>query len=314
MKRFFAVLLAAMLLISAFAGCSSEKAPEENGGESPVAIKIGEKEFTVEDMNCMYVSAFNEIYTDLYYTYASYGIDVSQIMDVSKPLEDQMAGENVSWHDNILTLAKDSATTIVGVYEKALSEGFVLSEEQKKDIDSFDEQIEAFAAENGMTVDEYLFFNYGENASIESLKKVTEIQIFANAYLQDCNEKIEVSEEDIEAYYKANKKDIDTVDFRYYSSFYGKAAEGEEALSQEEAEAQANALAEVHTGEEFNTLAKEYTKDEEQKKLFDEGDATLFAGAGYTSTGIDEVSEWLFDEARTAGETMVYHDEEYHPS
>ena len=311
MKRFFAVLLAAMLLISAFAGCSSEKAPEENGGESPVAIKIGEMEFTVEDMNCMYISAFNEIYTDLYYTYASYGIDVSQIMDVSKPLEDQMAGENVSWHDNILTLAKDSATTIVGVYEKAISEGFVLSEEQKKDIDSFDEQIEAFAAENGMTVDEYLFFNYGEDVSIESLKKVTEIQIFANAYLQDCNEKIEVSEEDIEAYYKANKKDIDTVDFRYYSSFYGEAEEGEEALSQEEAEAQANALAEVHTGEEFNALAKEYTKDEEHKKLFDEGDATLLAGAGYTATGIDEVSEWLFDEARTAGETMVYHDEEY---
>ena len=59
MKRFFAVFLAAMLLISAFAGCSSEKAPEETGGESPVAIKIGNTEFTVEDVDYMYVTTFN---------------------------------------------------------------------------------------------------------------------------------------------------------------------------------------------------------------------------------------------------------------
>lgn len=309
MKKIFAVLIAVMLLVTSFAGCS--------GGVdgSAVAYKVGEREFTVEDMNYMYVSAFNEIYYNLYSYYGSY---LSAIIDISKPLDEQMLSEDKSWHDYLIECAESSVKNIVGVYEEAIANDFVLPEDYQNDIDTFDEQISEIAADNDMTVDEYIEASYGKNISLESVKKMTELQIYSNAYALDYKTKIEVTDDDIWAYYEANKTDIDTVNFRYYTSFYNdetddseETDETEVTLTEEEAMEQAKSLANVHTADEFNALAKEYTTDEEQKALFDESDATLFMGAGYSATGIDEVSEWLFDESREAGDTMIHHDEDY---
>ena len=307
MKKIVAFLLAAILLITVFAGCSGEQKTEESL-PSPVAFKVGEMEFTVEDMNYMYMTSFNDVYNTFYNYYGEY---FSSLLDISKPLEEQMLDENRSWHQYIIEITMDSTKAVAGIYQTAMENGFVLPEEYQKDIDTFDEQLASIAEEVGMTKEEYLYYSYGENVSIEAVKKMTEIQIVSNAYMEAYREGIEVSEEDIEAYYSANKKDIDTVDFQFYTNYYG-AAEGEEpVLTKEEAEAQANSLAAAESKEEFISLAKEFTTDEKQKLAFEEGEPTLFSGASYTSTGIEEVSEWLFDENRKAGDTMVYHDEEY---
>ncbi len=307
MKKIIAFLLAAMLLMTVFAGCSGEQKTEENS-PSPVAFKVGEMEFTVEDMNYMYMTSFNDVYNTFYNYYGEY---LSYILDVSKPLEEQMLDENRSWHQYIIEITMDSTKAIAGVYQTAIENGFVLPEDYQKDIDTFDEQLASLAEEVGMTKEEYLYYSYGEDVSIEAVKKMTEIQIVSNAYMEAYRAGIEVSEEDVEAYYSANKKNIDTVDFQFYTNYYG-AAEGEEpVITKEEAEAQANSLAAAKSKEEFISLAKEFTTDEKQKLAFEEGEPTLFSGASYESTGIEEVSEWLFDESRKAGDTMVYHDEEY---
>ena len=306
MKKIVALLLAAIMMISVFAGCSGET-PEAKG-ESSVALKIGDMEFTTEDMNYMYVVSFNDLYN---YYYSAYGNSISYILDVTKPLEEQMLDENTSWHQYITDIAVGTTKSIVGVYNKVKAEGFVLPEDYQTDLDTLEQQLDEISAESGMTREEYLAANYGGKVSLESIKKMTEIQFYCNAYVQDYKEKIEISEEEIDAYYKENKKDIDAVNFRYYSSFYGEAEGEEKTLTQEEAENQANRISETKTADEFNALAKEFTTDEELKKLFDEGDATLFPSATYSSIGIDEVSEWLFDAARKTGDTMVYHDEQY---
>ncbi|MBQ3531374.1 MAG: peptidylprolyl isomerase [Oscillospiraceae bacterium] len=318
MKRFFAVFLAAMLLISAFAGCSSEKAPEETGGESPVAIKIGNTEFTVEDVDYMYVTTFNDMYN--YYA-STYGNYISAIIDITKPLDEQMIDETTSWHQYIVDYTVNSLKSFTGIYEKAIAEGFVLPEEYQADLDTLEQQLDEIAVSAGMTREEYLSSMYGGRVGIETVKKMTEFRYLVASYAEAYEAEIEVAAEDIEAYYNSNKQNIDTVDFRFYSSYYEDPAEEteteetteekEKVLTQEEAKAQADALAAVHTAEEFNALAKEFTTDEEQKKLFDEGDATLFAGAGYSSTGIEEVSKWLFDESRKQGDTFIHHDEDY---
>ena len=306
MKKILAVLLAVMLLVSAFAGCSGEKAEAKDG--SAIALKIGEHEFTVEDMNYMYVTSFNDVYSNFY---SYYGTNIYSIVDVSKPLEEQMIAEDLTWHQYISDVAVGTTKSIVGVYDKAMEEGYTLPEDYQADIDTLEEQLEELAAGYGMSAEEYIISSYGENVSIEAIKKMTELQFYCNAYVQDYKEGIEVSEEDINAYYEANRKDIDAVDFRYYTSFYGESASEEATLTKEEAEANANRLAETTNAEEFNAVAKEITTDEELKKYFDEGDPTIFSAATYSGIGIDEVSEWLFDEARVAGDTMVYHDENY---
>lgn len=311
MKRFFAVLIAAMLVLMAFAGCSDAADGAQNGtkDKSEVVLRIGETEYTKNEVNFMYVSAFNEMYSSLYSYYGSY---LSYYVDITQPLEDQMVSEDLTWHEYIVEYTVDTLINITGLYNAAMEEGYVLPEEYQTDLDSIETQLTETATENDMTVEEYIAFLYGDGITLDIIYKMTEIRYIAGSYAEEYELGITVTDEDIDAYYQANKKSIDTVDFRYYSFFYAETADEENGyLLQEDAEARANNMASVHTAEEFNALGYEYAT-EDQKVYFENGsDATLFPGASYDSTGIDEVSEWLFDESRKPGDTMVYHDEDY---
>ena len=307
MKRIFAVLIAAMLMLTVFAGCASSEAEAENG--SAVALKIGNTEYTVNDVQYMYVATFNEVYSNLYYTYSSYGIDVSTIVDISKPLEEQMVDETKTWHEYVLDYTVNTLKSITGVYEEAIANGFVLPEEYQTDLDSFSQQLEEIAAKNSMTKEEYIENSYGKGVTEESVRKMTEIQIYCNAYIQDYQGKVTVSDEDIQAYYEANKKDIDTVAMRFFFTPTYSDEEGSE-YTHEQAKAAAEAVAAAQNAEEFDNLAYE-NADEEQKKSYDEGGSTLMQGITYNGVGIEEVSEWLFDEARQYGDTYTFHDVEY---
>ena len=307
MKRIFAVLIAAMLMLTVFAGCASSEAEAENG--SAVALKIGNTEYTVNDIQYMYVATFNEVYYNLYYTYSSYGIDVSTIIDISKPLEEQMVDETKTWHEYVLDYTVNTLKSITGVYEEAIANGFVLPEEYQTDLDSFSQQLEEIAAKNSMTKEEYIENSYGKGVTEETVRKMTEIQIYCNAYIQDYQGKVTVSDEDIQAYYEANKKDIDTVAMRFFFTPTYSDEEGSE-YTHEQAKAAAEAVAAAQNAEEFDNLAYE-NADEEQKKSYDEGGSTLMQGITYNGVGIEEVSEWLFDEARQYGDTYTFHDVEY---
>ena len=307
MKRIFAVLIAAMLMLTVFAGCASSEAEAENG--SAVALKIGNTEYTVNDIQYMYVATFNEVYYNLYYTYSSYGIDVSTIIDISKPLEEQMVDETKTWHEYVLDYTVNTLKSVTGVYEEAIANGFVLPEEYQTDLDSFSQQLEEIAAKNSMTKEEYIENSYGKGVTEETVRKMTEIQIYCNAYIQDYQGKVTVSDEDIQAYYEANKKDIDTVAMRFFFTPTYSDEEGSE-YTHEQAKAAAEAVAAAQNAEEFDNLAYE-NADEEQKKSYDEGGSTLMQGITYNGVGIEEVSEWLFDEARQYGDTYTFHDVEY---
>lgn len=307
MKKILAVLMAVMLMLSVFAGCASSET--EAQGESPVAIKIGEMEYTVADVEYMYVSTFNEIYYNLYYTYSSYGIDVSTIVDITKPLEEQMIEEGKSWHEYVLDYTVSTLSSITGIYEEAVANGFVLPEDYQEDLDSFSQQLEETAAENSMTKEEYIEASYGKGITEETIRKMTEIQLYCNAYIQDYQNSISVTDEDIQTYYKANKNDIDTVAMRYFFTSEYSDEEGSEYTS-EQAKADAEAVSVAQSAEEFDALAYEYA-NEEQKQNYDNGESTAMGSISYSGVGIEEVSEWLFDEARQPGETMVYNDADY---
>ena len=136
MKRFFAVLIAAMLVLISFAGCASEA--EENAGSS-VALKIGNTEFTVADVDYMYATTFYDVYN--YYA-SSYGSYISAIIDITKPLEEQTFDGSITWHDYILDYTVNSLVSLTGIYEEAVANNFVLPEEYQADFDTLEEQLD----------------------------------------------------------------------------------------------------------------------------------------------------------------------------
>lgn len=300
MKRIIAVLMAMMLVLTAFAGCSDSGKTEEND----IAIKVGNTEFSVNDVNFLYIGNFNQMYSNLTSYYGEY---VSTILDISKPLEEQMLDDTTSWHQYLVDYVRDSIVSNTAAYEAALAdENFSIPEEMQKDLNTLEDQLKEVAESNDYTIEEYIELMYGEGMDFETIHKMTEFQYIAYAYQDQKYNSIEVSEEEMKAYYEENKNDFDTVNFRYYSSMYG---DEEDSITEEEAKAQADSLAAAKTGEEFNQLVYDMVSDE-LKEYFKNADPTMYAGAGYASTGIEEVSEWLFDSARKQGDTMIHHDAE----
>ncbi len=302
MKKIIALLLAMMLMLSVFAGCSAE--PSEETPEGDIALKIGNTEFTAKDVNYMYITTFNNMYSELYY---SYGDQVGSIVDLYTPLEEQMFDDTYSWDEYILETSVETLINYTGIYERAMEEGFELPEEFRTELDSLEESYKTTAEEAGMTIEEYVSLMYGESMDFETIYKMSEFQYIVGAYAQEYQEGISVSDEEIRAYYEENKNTIDTVDFRFFISYY---SDEEGAMTEEEAVAQAELIAAAKTAEEFNALAYEYA-EEEMKEYYEDADSTLFPSATPDTVGIDELNEWLFDENRVQGETYVHNEESF---
>lgn len=306
MKKIVAVIMAMVLCLAFFAGCAETEvfaAEKSDIDYSKTALRIGDMEFSVNDVNFMYVGLFNQMYSSLVSYYGDY---LSSIIDITKPLEEQMLDESTTWHQYIMDYCVDSFITNTAAYKAAKADpDFVIPEEYQTDLDTLEEQFVKIAEESGYTLEEYLEFMYGKGINFETVYKMTEFQYVAYAYQDMYYNNVPVSEEEMREYYKENRNDLDTVNFRYYSAIYGE--EGG-TLTEEEAKAQAEALEKVHTAEEFNALVYEFV-DEERKTYFENGDATIYPDAKYADTGIEEVSAWLFDDARVYGDTMIYFDE-----
>ncbi|MBR3610455.1 MAG: peptidylprolyl isomerase [Oscillospiraceae bacterium] len=300
MKKIIALLLAMMLVLSFFAGCSSEpsETPEE---EEEIALKIGSTEFTAKDINFMYITTFNNMYSELYY---NYGEQIGSIVDIKKPLEEQMFDDTYTWDEYILGTCVDTLLNYTGVYEKAMEAGFEIPEEYRAELDALEESYKKTAEEAGMTMEEYVSLMYGESVDFETIYKMSEFQYIVGSYAQEFQDGISVSDEDIRAYYEENKNNIDTVDFRFFISYY---SDEEGALTEEEAIERAELIATAKTAEEFNAFAYEYA-EEDLKEHYKDENGTLFPSATPETIGIEELSNWLFDESRIQGETYVYND------
>lgn len=311
MKKILAVFMAAMLLVASFAGCSSEEAPEAEAGNdtSAVVLRIGNTDYTLNEVNFMYVSSFNDIYN--YYYSSGYNV-----VDMSVPLDEQFVDETTTWHQYVLDYTINSLEAVTGVYEKAVAEGYVLPEEYRSALDGMEQGITEAAAEYDLTMEEYIELNYGEGMDFATVYKMNEMNYTVGAYAQDYQKSIVVSDEDINAYYEANKNTIDTIAINYSFIYYEdeaaeKTEETKDLPTKEEALARAEALCAAKTPEEFREIAFGFATEEEKKAFEGDEDPTYYPAANYGDFGTEEMDNWLFDEARVAGETHFCDNENY---
>lgn len=303
MKKIIAVLLAFTLILTMLTACSTEQQPEINNSFTEIAAKIGETEYTVADINYMYASVFNNLYSTLSYYY---GEAVSTYLDPSKPLDEQEFKEGTSWHDYILEELERSLVYITALYEKAKAENFELPEIYAEQITLLPESLKEAAEEYGADEADYLVALYGEGMDYDTLYKMTEINLLANAYAEEENSKMEASDEEVKALYNENPNFYDTVKFRFFENYYGE----DGTLDAESAKKQAEEIATATTSEEFKEKILEAVSEEE-KESYAEDEATLISGLSYDGLNIEELRDWLFDGKRVSGETFVMDDSAY---
>lgn len=243
-----------------------------------------------------------------YSTYLSY-FGISSVEDMETTIFDQTTG--TTWADYFNESAASSIKENRAMIADAKAKNIPLDIED--DYKTYMEEVKTQAETAGMTSDAYLEALFGANE--KELRNIIKDNLAAVAYSEYLYEQYAATDEEAQAEYEANKNDYDSVDYRVLdiSPEYAEDASEEEieaALAEAKEKAE-EMLAKVQAGEDFETLCAtyaaesvraEYTDSETDKSLVT-GETMLYSYSPYI--------DWLFDAARTEGESYLYVDEEY---
>lgn len=267
--------------------------------------------------------AVSKVEFDYHYQVASsdyisqYGPYLSYFgLDLSRDITTQMYSENLTWGDYFEELAVDNLAREKALLKVAKEEGFTY--DVTDEYNEYREKLKEAASEAGTTVKNYVKELYGVYATESRVKSYVQNGMYLNAYLEQLSEQMKPGQEEIQEYYDNDKASYDSVDYRMLTvnaelptepteladpveettEDESEGAEGEEkAYEPSEAEIEA-----------AMKLAKEEA-DQKEKTIRTAGELnTNKKSASVTSA----VREWLFDEQRTAGDTTVIEDANYH--
>ena len=249
------------------------------------AIDVDGTEYSVAEYNWLYTNSVYEVYNNLYKTYgemAAYFFNPQG--NLSEQVYDSETGE--TWAEYIKTYTDNTFVEMTKLYDEGKSVGYELDEEYLETIETEWDSMEAVAKSYGYTVNDYAEMNYGRGVNEKVFKGMYERYYYAFTYAENFAENEEVSADDIDAYYGENAERFDSVSYKTYFAS-GTAAEGEDVkAAMEEAKAKAEAVL-------AGTEEAEFTE------------ANYSVKASVSGTYAD----WLFDEARVAGDKELFETE-----
>lgn len=244
-------------------------------------------------------------------------------IDTSRPLHEQKIGDgDTTYADYLMSTVSSEVEQLVVLYNEAVERGMKLTDEEKADIDSTVETIEASAKSAGYSTAGYLAAIYGNGMNVKTLRQALEIQTLASDCYNKITEEIKagVNEEKINKYYDEHEKDFLTADTVQYiltaeldtgdNSEATDAQKEEYAKAKEAKKALADKIAKAKTADEFKkiavdvmiedldaktSLAKYYTTEIEKLTLKD-ADAYKTMKDEDVTKAIDYIKEHIAEE------------------
>lgn len=205
---------------------------------------------------------------------------------------DQLAVQNIINTKSLVAAAEEAGFT----YDTDL------------EYDVFVADLATEAASAGVSVDDYVKASYGDYATLDRLEDIIRETLTASAFYEEKANELLPAEDEILAYYEADKASYDSVDYH---------------MTIVEAELPTtNPDGSVPVDEDGNEVEYEPTEEEietameEARILAEEAMETVAVdGEGYTNVtelyinGL--VSDWMFDEERQPGDTYMARDDTY---
>lgn len=276
---------------------------------SATAVTIDGEKYSAAEVNFYYQNVYRSFLSSNSYFISYLGLDTSASLkgQTVNATAASMLGveEGSSWFDYMMDSAIQQMTLMEKVLKQAESEGFQYSAGVQAQYDDSMQALADTAAASGTSVSKYLQQNLGSNMTEkvygQQLMKMFQYQEYINAY----TEGLTYTDAELEDAYQADPKSYDKVSWEYVvvsgtaestTDADGNAVdptEEETAAALEAAQAAAEEiLAACESGKSLETLAEGY-----EKATYYSSDATSY----YDGT----TGNWLFDDARKAGDTDI---------
>ena len=252
-------------------------------------VKVGDYEITKVEYD-FYYNTMSANYLSAYGSMASYfGLDTS------KPFDMQQYSDEMTWQDFFDKMTIEQIRDIKACRDDAEAKGFSADTTEK--YNAFIDGVEASAKEQGISVSEFYTKNFGEYASQKTLDSFIKETLFVDAYLTKLVDDNAPDDETVKNDYEENKKIYDLVDYRmFYMS--------PEFADDDSDEVKAEKTAEIKEGADFDEAVAKYDTAETTEE-----DAHLIKDTNYGYIS-NVYADWLFDEARTEGDTELISDDD----
>ena len=244
-------------------------------------------------------------------------------LDTSKDLSTQMYSDTLTWQDYFEQNAVESLKQNKALMAEAKAAGFTY--DTTDEYNTFKETIKTSAASAGISEKEYVRSIYGSYATMSRIEEYVKNDMVMNAYYQKLQEDNAPSDDEIQSYYEENKATYDSVDYRLTTIEADLPTEPTELADPVEETAADT------TGTTDGTAATDSTQDtayqpsdaeiakamEDAKVLADDAEKTVAKdGEAHENEKKSSVnyliSDWLFDDARKAGDTTVITNDNSH--
>lgn len=244
-------------------------------------------------------------------------------LDTSKDLSTQMYSDTLTWQDYFEQNAVESLKQNKALMAEAKAAGFTY--DTMDEYNTFKETIKTSAASAGISEKEYVRSIYGSYATMGRIEEYVKNDMVMNAYYQKLQEDNAPSDDEIQSYYEENKATYDSVDYRLTTIEADLPTEPTELADPVEETAADT------TGTTDGTAATDSTQDtayqpsdaeiakamEDAKVLADDAEQTVAKdGEAHENEKKSSVnyliSDWLFDDARKAGDTTVITNDNSH--
>ena len=244
-------------------------------------------------------------------------------LDTSKDLSTQMYSDTLTWQDYFEQNAVESLKQNKALMAEAKAAGFTY--DTTDEYNTFKETIKTSAASAGISEKEYVRSIYGSYATMGRIEEYVKNDMVMNAYYQQLQEDNAPGDDEIQSYYEENKATYDSVDYRLTTIEADLPTEPTELADPVEETAADT------TGTTDGTAATDSTQDtayqpsdaeiakamEDARVLADDAEQTVAKdGEAHENEKKSSVnyliSDWLFDDARKAGDTTVITNDNSH--
>ena len=276
------------------------------------AATIDGENYTAAEVTFYYQNAYQNLQG-----YASYlGLDTSASLKDQTISESAVsmltamgfsaAEEGQTWYDYILNTALTQMAQIQNGLAAAEEEGFTYPDGVQVQYDDSMSSLEAAAQASGISVNQYLANAFGTSLITESLystqlMRMLQYEAYAQAYLDS----LTYDEATLEETYEADPNSYDRVSYEYVSiSGAAESTTDEEGNTVEPTEEE-SAAALAAAEETANDILASYQAGGDLETLAEDNGGTYTSQDRGTYSASSTVLEWLFDDARQAGDTAV---------
>ena len=267
-------------------------------------ITVGDENVSRVEFDYNYNLVLNSYMSQNYYFLSLLGLDLSG--DLSR----QMFSDTLTWKDFFEEMTVDNLRRTKALKKEMEAAGFTA--DVAEEYAEYRQLLQDQASNAGMTVNAYVKEIYGTYATLSRIQDFVKESLMTTAYYNHVREEKMPSDQEITDYYEENKDSYDSVDYRLITVNAELPTEPTELADpvEETSEASTEVGGEVEYEPseaeiEFAMQQAKSEADEAEKTVLTEGE--LYENMLNSSVS-STLREWLFDSARTPGDTTVIED------